>query len=196
MFKKIDNGKSSLYRKYKVSDDHIKMNILYSVLIKLKRGTKIENLSVEDRHIVKFNFKKLEPILKDYLNKNEVSYKLNMYDITRKWLDLINSKCNLTLNSKKMFYYMLTASIENVFEPFNSNYRINVYNTNKWRDLRLVILRKYDRCLCCGSKNNLSVDHILPVSLYPQHAFSENNLQVLCTSCNSSKGNRNILDYR
>lgn len=47
------------------------------------------------------------------------------------------------------------------------------------------------RCSAC-SKNlykekDTEVDHILPVSKYPQLRFTESNLQILCRSCNSTK---------
>lgn len=43
-------------------------------------------------------------------------------------------------------------------------------------------------CLECGSKENLSIDHILPFSL--GGTTDPSNLQTLCKSCNSKKGNR------
>lgn len=50
------------------------------------------------------------------------------------------------------------------------------------------------RCACCGSfGGDLAVDHIRPVS---RGGGSElENLQLLCTPCNSSKGTKEI-DYR
>lgn len=52
--------------------------------------------------------------------------------------------------------------------------------------------RIFDRdghiCTTCGSENNLSIDHVLPVSMGGDS--SDNNLQTLCFSCNSSKSNK------
>lgn len=50
------------------------------------------------------------------------------------------------------------------------------------------------KCLCCGSTEQITCDHIVPVSLDGTNAIS--NLQPLCKSCNSSKGARNQMDYR
>jgi hypothetical protein len=44
------------------------------------------------------------------------------------------------------------------------------------------------KCLICGSRDDLHVDHIMPVS---KGGSSEDyNLQILCRKCNCSKGNR------
>ena len=49
------------------------------------------------------------------------------------------------------------------------------------------------RCLKCGSPNNLSLDHIVPVLLGGR--TEKSNTQVLCVPCNSSKGAK-FIDYR
>jgi 5-methylcytosine-specific restriction endonuclease McrA len=49
------------------------------------------------------------------------------------------------------------------------------------------------RCLACGATEDLSVDHIHPLSLGGSNEIT--NLQVLCCECNSLKGDA-ILDYR
>lgn len=54
-------------------------------------------------------------------------------------------------------------------------------------DLRLLIWAKYEgSCADCGSSSELQFDHIIPVVM--GGATSEENLQILCGSCNRSKG--------
>lgn len=51
-----------------------------------------------------------------------------------------------------------------------------------------ILERDNYSCQHCGAKSHLSIDHILPVS---RGGTSEDeNLQVLCMSCNTSKGNK------
>lgn len=50
-----------------------------------------------------------------------------------------------------------------------------------------------NQCLCCGSHESLSVDHVIPLSKGGAHSIE--NIQPLCGSCNSRKHNKHI-DYR
>lgn len=50
-----------------------------------------------------------------------------------------------------------------------------------------VFLRDGHACLKCGSKDDISLDHITPLASGGNNAIT--NLQTLCKSCNSSKGN-------
>lgn len=60
----------------------------------------------------------------------------------------------------------------------------------KWGAGDLVLLRKVlgKTCMRCGSKDRISIDHVVPITKggtnYPA------NLQFLCRSCNSGKNNR------
>jgi len=52
----------------------------------------------------------------------------------------------------------------------------------------LVMERDEFRCQRCGATENLSLDHIIPFSFGGPD--TEENLRVLCRSCNSARGNR------
>jgi len=55
---------------------------------------------------------------------------------------------------------------------------------NNWRKFRKHVMKKYnDKCVLCGSTENLEVHHILPKSKYPQYEFYINNCVPLCKSC-------------
>lgn len=70
------------------------------------------------------------------------------------------------------------------------NAKGNGVSNPQWQD----ILEKYgNKCLKCGSENNLSMDHIIPLSLGGDHDIS--NIQPLCRKCNSKK-NAKYEDYR
>jgi 5-methylcytosine-specific restriction endonuclease McrA len=49
------------------------------------------------------------------------------------------------------------------------------------------------RCLCCGNDENISMDHIVPLSRGGKHSID--NVQPLCKSCNSKKSTKTT-DYR
>lgn len=57
-----------------------------------------------------------------------------------------------------------------------------------------TLCQKYNyRCLACGTSDNLSADHIVPLSRLGSNGIQ--NIQPLCRPCNSSKGTK-IIDYR
>ncbi len=59
-------------------------------------------------------------------------------------------------------------------------------STSSWRKLRSMIIKRDGCCQMCGTEERLSVDHIVPRTLGGDD--NPSNLQVLCSSCNSSKG--------
>lgn len=70
---------------------------------------------------------------------------------------------------------------------------LRFYTTPDWRALRAKVIRREGGiCRECGvqifRKRDVTVDHIKPRSRYPELALDPSNLQVLCRSCNSSKG--------
>lgn len=63
-------------------------------------------------------------------------------------------------------------------------------SADEWKEL----CNKYDnKCLCCGVGGGLTKDHIVPVTM--GGTTDIDNIQPLCKSCNSKKGNKTI-DYR
>ena len=49
-------------------------------------------------------------------------------------------------------------------------------------------------CVNCGSLNNIEADHIVPISRGGRHSIG--NLQPLCRSCNSSKRDKFMVEWR
>ena len=69
-----------------------------------------------------------------------------------------------------------------------------------WKRMRIAAFDKYGNfCQCCGAKPSdgirLNVDHIKPRKLFPELALNLDNLQILCSDCNSEKGNWNMSDF-
>lgn len=51
-----------------------------------------------------------------------------------------------------------------------------------------------ESCVKCGSKQNITMDHIVPLSRGGVHSIG--NLQPLCRSCNASKGSKTMMEWR
>uniref|UniRef100_A0A6H1ZT43 Putative homing endonuclease n=1 Tax=viral metagenome TaxID=1070528 RepID=A0A6H1ZT43_9ZZZZ len=49
------------------------------------------------------------------------------------------------------------------------------------------------RCLVCGRIDHLTIDHIVPLSLWKNN--SHRNMQVMCGQCNVEKGVK-VISYR
>ncbi|WP_376740516.1 HNH endonuclease signature motif containing protein [Gordonia paraffinivorans] len=45
-------------------------------------------------------------------------------------------------------------------------------------------------CSTCGAREDLTVDHKIPLTERPDLAYDLDNLDVLCRSCNSAKADR------
>jgi len=75
------------------------------------------------------------------------------------------------------------------------------YSSREWRSLRVDALVKNGRkcCLCGRSPKDgiiLHVDHIKPISKFPELKLTLSNLQILCEDCNLGKSNRYDEDWR
>ena len=51
---------------------------------------------------------------------------------------------------------------------------------------KLVFIRDKYRCVKCGSKKNLEIDHVVPLARGGSSRLE--NLQLLCRDCNRRKG--------
>lgn len=65
------------------------------------------------------------------------------------------------------------------------------YTAHEWKQL---CEQHGNTCARCGCSGPLTVDHIVPLTKGGSNFLS--NLQPLCRPCNSSKGNREVVDYR
>ena len=65
--------------------------------------------------------------------------------------------------------------------------------SKKQRRNQKIFDRDGNKCLKCGSENNLTIDHIIPLSKKGNNAVK--NKQTLCLKCNNEKGKK-VIDYR
>ena len=80
--------------------------------------------------------------------------------------------------------HVVPLFLHNLLEMYTTRRVRSTYINMK---LRKDVLKKYKHtCQYCEAKDNLTIDHIKPVSKGGLTKFD--NLQVLCKSCNSKKG--------
>lgn len=87
-------------------------------------------------------------------------------------------------------YQKLTKTFDDEFYFLAKYFLPEIFRSQRRsipKELRSKILKKYGyKCVKCESKDNLTIDHIKPY--IKGGPTKENNLQVLCKSCNSKKG--------
>jgi len=72
-------------------------------------------------------------------------------------------------------------------------YSQHVTRGPRWKALRQQALRRDGfRCVKCGARGRLEVDHVKPVRTHPELSYALDNLQVLCGSCHSRKTKEEI----
>lgn len=79
--------------------------------------------------------------------------------------------------------------------------RSEVHNSSRWTTIRYAVLKRdKGRCVLCGRSAEdgikLHVDHIKPVSIYPELYYDINNLQTLCSDCNIGKSDSDSINWR
>ena len=73
-----------------------------------------------------------------------------------------------------------------------------VYDDSRWNELRYKTFKECGfTCMACNDGTEiLHIDHIKPLSKYPELAFEPSNLQVLCARCNNGKSNKYVDNFR
>lgn len=62
-----------------------------------------------------------------------------------------------------------------------TRYSRHILRSRRWPALRMQAIRRDNwRCVQCGARGRLEVDHIKPVRTHPELAFTLSNLQTLC----------------
>lgn len=107
---------------------------------------------------------------------------------------ITNQKCkccneNLTLDCLRYdigMCYKCVAIAHSAYEERHGGQSFQNFKRRKIpAELREYILDRDGNCLSCGSSENLTIDHITPLSKGGDN--SHDNLQLLCRNCNSKK---------
>lgn len=86
--------------------------------------------------------------------------------------------------------FSMLSRADNNNRRASQNGNAGTFTQKEWLD----ILDRYGhKCLSCGTKSRIAVDHVIPLSRGGTN--TADNLQPLCRTCNSTKGAKTI-DYR
>lgn len=66
-------------------------------------------------------------------------------------------------------------------------------NTARWKQLSKKARKLAPFCETCGTRDDLTTDHIIPIDEDPDLTYAIENLRVLCRTCNGRRGN-NVTD--
>ena len=70
------------------------------------------------------------------------------------------------------------------------------YGTGQWKKLRLSVLARDGRiCAYCQQGDATTVDHVVPLARGGA-PYDMDNLVACCSTCNSAKGDRNVLFFK
>jgi 5-methylcytosine-specific restriction endonuclease McrA len=101
-----------------------------------------------------------------------------------------NNKDALYARSKKW----AQANPEKINNKYNRR-RSRIANAETFEIRESFLFRLYaSACVACGSRNKITMDHVVPISRGGRH--SEGNLQPLCLSCNSGKCNKLWIEWK
>ncbi len=117
------------------------------------------------------NKKKILENNKKWKIKNEEKYKEYCKEYCKKY--------NLTEKGKEI----------NILKRYKRRMNVDKLNNIDFNLLKEKFDKLGNKCIICGNKN-ITIDHIIPVSRGGTNDID--NLQPLCKSCNSSKGNKSM----
>jgi hypothetical protein len=91
--------------------------------------------------------------------------------------------CYLT-NSAEEILYLIQWFLKLLYE----RYLLNLVRLRKKKYWKILVKHHGEKCNYCGSTDNLTLDHIIPLSKGGINKIE--NFQILCKSCNKLKGNK------
>ena len=168
--------KSEEYRKLRGDRDELREEVR-SARLELKKSRWAEEVRVSHRGRAAWAIETLNQLLPDRAFEPAAMVDWHLEQATL-WADL--AKLPLSALTSRLRYMR-----EDGLDPHRNHREEHGYVPAA---LRLKLLHEYAQCAHCEAENDLTIDHVLP--LLHGGTSAEENLQVLCRSCNSKKGAR------
>lgn len=155
-----------------------------------RRAKRKLNIEAEERYLLNYN--KIQEEITDGTFGKRNKNKLDLL-----WI----KKASLFVNRLKLDYKPSRLEKMRIYKEYRDSQDRRFYSSQKWKSLKNIITNIYGKtCMKCSHTPTLEkevhCDHIFPRSLYSEHELNPFNMQILCISCNSSKSNTKIIDYR
>jgi 5-methylcytosine-specific restriction endonuclease McrA len=130
-------------------------------------------------------------------NKDKIQKRRKNYRIANKDVIAIKDRKYYLSNKDARAVYIRNwqkANPEKLFDIQNRRRVKELENKTFFITNKFLIKLYNSPCSFCGSNEKIQGDHIIPVSRGGYHG--EGNLQPLCKSCNLSKGNKTMMEWR
>ena len=188
-------------KKYRQREDVKKKTHEYNTSVEVKKKNRIRMrelrkdkkfLEAERKRNKKYHKKKREDNREEY---NQYMREYRKTDNYNSWRSEYNKSPDIQKRRKERLKEFFSKNPEKHQEYGNrrrsrENNSPGSFTTKEWKSL----CRQYNhRCARCGEKKKLTVDHVVPLSKGGSNYID--NIQPLCSSCNSSKGAKRK-DYR
>lgn len=151
----------------------------------------------QDRYVKLKDLKVIQNKKYREANKDKVSLYYAKWRTKNKERILLNERKNYLANKERYDSYRAEWRKENRLK-WNS-YRRARDVRKKQNGIFLILNKEFKKlnnqlCFYCGSNQNLTIDHIIPVARGGRHSIG--NILVACKTCNSQKGSKTIQEWR
>lgn len=154
-------------------------------IIKNRENLKKNNILIKKKSRIKYrennNFR-------DNMLKYQKKYRFINKEKTLKY-----AKEYRNINKEKIKLYKKTEKGNILCRQIDFLRRTKIKERITYEQWEKIFYKFGKQCLNCGTKENITIDHIIPLSIGGRNILE--NIQILCKSCNSKKYTK-IIDYR
>lgn len=157
--------------KYDVNPEYLETTFIRMILSQGFPEDQVIRIFAKEIHRLTKNRKKIRTI-------ERLETSLKRVELSLKKEKVKNNSIGFKITNKKDELFALANTSAEYF-----------YRTKTWKQFRFYAFSKKEKVCCkCNSTKDLQLDHIQPRSIYPEKAFTLENVQILCKECNFGKG--------